>query len=115
MSTTVYGYIRLNGDDRQEEDRLHDLLAAYAAAEGLALADVFVDRHMPPARIVRPGLTELLAKLGRREGGGVLVASLDHLSPSLPVRQAIVVEIGSAGGRVLAVEAPTARPAEPCT
>jgi DNA invertase Pin-like site-specific DNA recombinase len=107
----VYGYIRLDGDDHQEEDRLHDLLVAHAAAQGLALADVFVDRHMPPARIVRPGLTELLTKLGRNEGSGVLVANLDHLSPSLAVREAIAVEISSVGGQVLSVS--EALPATP--
>ncbi|WP_322768784.1 recombinase family protein [Frankia sp. Cr1] len=74
MHATVFGYIRLEDGDGIEEDRLHDLLAAHATAEGLALADVFVDRHMPPARIVRPGLTELLAQLQRADGRAVLVA-----------------------------------------
>lgn len=113
MSTTVYGYIRLEDDDRDDENRLHDQLTAHAAAEGLALADVFVDRHMPPGRIVRPGLTELLARLRRTEGPAVLVTDLDHLSPSAPIRQAIESEISNAGGRVLASETPDGRPSEP--
>ncbi len=109
MSATVFGYIRLEDDDEAEEDRLHDLLVAHAVAEGMALADVYVDRHMPPARIMRPGLTELLARLQRTEGSGVLVATADHLSTSLPVREAIGVEIGNAGGRVLVVDTSDAR------
>ncbi|TCJ40101.1 recombinase family protein [Parafrankia sp. BMG5.11] len=103
MLGTVYGYIRLDGDDQAEEDHLHDQLSDHATAQSLVLADVFVDRNTPPARIVRPGLTELLVRLRRIEGCGVLVASLDHLSPSLPVRQAILVEISNVGGQVLEV------------
>ncbi len=105
MHATVFGYIRLEDGDGAEEDRFHDLLVAHAVAEGLALADVYVDRHMPAARIMRPGLTELLAQLQRADGRAVLVADLDHLSTSQPVRQAIEMEISKACGRVLAVEA----------
>lgn len=113
MSTTVYGYIRLEDDDRDDEDRLHDQLEAHAAAEGLTLADVFVDRNMPPARIMRPGLTELLVKLRHTESPTVMIADLDHLSPTAPVRQAIESEINNAGGQVMALDTAATRPAEP--
>ncbi|KDA44536.1 recombinase family protein [Frankia sp. BMG5.23] len=115
MSMTVFGYIRLEDDDEAEEDRLHDLLVAHAVTEGLALADVYVDRHIPPARIVRPGLTELLARLQRTEGSGVLVATVDHFSTHPSVREAIEVEIGNAGGTVLVVEASGASSSAPRT
>jgi hypothetical protein len=42
----------------------------------------------------------------RFEHCGVLVATLDHLSSFLPVREAIQVEITRAGGRLLTVAAP---------
>lgn len=113
MHGTVYGYIRLEDEDHREEDRVHDLLAAHAAREGLALADVFVDRNTPSARIVRPGLTELLARLQRTEGSAVLIPDLDHLSTSRPVRQAITAEIGNAGGRMLVVGATPVQLTEP--
>jgi len=113
MSATVYGYIRSEGDDRHEEDRVHDQLSGYAAAEGLGLSDVFVDRHMPPARLMRPGLTALLDAIRRTDGCTVLVASLDHLSSSVPVRQAIEAEITDAGGQLLELAASDTRPAAP--
>ncbi|WP_239331994.1 recombinase family protein [Frankia sp. CiP3] len=94
MPTTVYGYIRMEGDDGSEEDHLHALLSAHAA-ESMTMADVFVDRSTPPTRIVRPGLTELLAQLRRTEGRAVLVADLNHLSTSAPVRHTIEVEIST--------------------
>ncbi|ABD10277.1 hypothetical protein CcI156_12590 [Frankia sp. CcI156] len=115
MSATVFGYIRLEDDDEAEEDRFHDLLVAHAVAEGLKLADVYVDRHMPPARIMRPGLTELLARLQRPPGSGVLVVTAEHLSTSPQVRKAIEVEIGNAGGAVLVVEASDAHSIGPRT
>lgn len=116
MPTTVYGYICLEDDDEPRVDRLHDHLTAHAAAEGWALAEVFVDRNMPPGRIVRPGLTVLLEVVGRTDGCAVLVASLEHLSSSTPIRQAIEVEITSAGGRILAMDSPEGsalHPAQP--
>ncbi|ABD12249.1 hypothetical protein CcI156_05800 [Frankia sp. CcI156] len=100
---TVYGYISSEHADEAEIDRLHDQLTAHAQAEGLALAEIFVDRSIPPGRIVRPGLTVLLEAVMRSEAAGVLVASLDHLSPLPAVRQAIEVEIEVLGARVLTV------------
>ncbi|WP_239310690.1 MULTISPECIES: recombinase family protein [unclassified Frankia] len=115
MPTTVYGYIRMEGDDGSEEDHLHGLLSAHAAAESMTMADVFVDRSRSPTRIVRPGLTELLAQLRRTEGRAVLVADLDHLSTSTPVRHTIEVEISNAGSCVLVVGAPNTQSPTPST
>jgi len=109
----VYGYIRSEQGDESEIDRLHDQLTAHAQAEGLALAEIFVDRSIPPGRIVRPGLTVLLEAVMRSDASGVLVANLDHLSPLPAVRQAIEVEIEVLGARVLTVTpaTPSPRPA----
>jgi len=52
---TVYGYISLQHDDEDEVTALHDQLTAYAEAEGLALAEVYVDRNVMPGQIIRPG------------------------------------------------------------
>ncbi len=112
---TVYGYISSEHADEAEIDRLYDQLTAHAQAEGLALAlaEIFVDRSIPPGRIVRPGLTVLLEAVMRSEACGVLVANLDHLSPLPAVRQAIEVEIEVLGARVLTVSpaTPSPRPA----
>lgn len=119
---TVYGYISSEHTDEAEIDRLHDQLTAHARAEGLALAEIFVDRCMPPGRIVRPGLTVLLEAVMRSEASGVLVVSADHLSPVPAVRRAIEVEIEVLGARLLTTTAqptpdkaatPSASPAIP--
>jgi hypothetical protein len=74
------------------------------------LAEIFVDRCTPPGRIVRPGLTVLLEAVMRSEACGVLVVSLDHLSPMPAVRQAIEVEIEVLGARILTTTAPSRCP-----
>jgi hypothetical protein len=96
---TVYGYISSGHADEAEIDRLHDQLTAHAESEGLALAEIFVDRGIRPGRTVRPGLTVLLEADMRSEASGVLVANLDHLSPLPAVRRAIEVEIEVLGAR----------------
>ncbi|MBL7499782.1 recombinase family protein [Frankia sp. CNm7] len=104
----VYGYISLEHADEAEIDRLHDQLARHARAEGLALAEVFVDRCVPPGRIVRPGLTVLLETVRRSEASGVLVMDVDHLSPLPAVRRAIEVEVETLGAQVFTATAPPA-------
>lgn len=105
---TVYGYISLEHADETQISRLHDQLTDHARAEGLALAEIFVDRCMPPGRIVRPGLTVLLDAIVRADGASVLVASLDHLSSLPAVRRAIEVQIEVLGAHVLTAAAPEA-------
>ncbi|MCK9928241.1 recombinase family protein [Frankia sp. Mgl5] len=105
MPQTVYGYVSLEDDDEVEVERLHDALTAHAKAAGLPLAEIFVDRNTPPARIVRAGLTVLLDAILRREDCGVLVASPDQLSALPAVRRAIEVEIEGLGGSLLYLSA----------
>lgn len=104
MQPTVYGYLSLDHDDEAEVTALHERLTAHARAEGLALAEVYVDRNIAPGRIVRPGLTVLLDAVMRTEGCAVLVVSPQHLSPMEPVRRAIEVEIQLLGASVILVE-----------
>ncbi|WP_045877682.1 recombinase family protein [Pseudofrankia sp. DC12] len=106
MPTTVYGYIRREDDNEAEVDRLHDQLTAHAATAGWHLAEVFVDRCMPPARIVRPGLALLVDTIRAAEDCAVLVVDDSHFSTLLPVRRAIEEEIAGTGCPVLAVAAP---------
>jgi hypothetical protein len=101
MPRTVYGYISSEHADEAEIDRLHDQLTQHASAEGLTLAEIFVDRSMPPGRIIRPGLTVLLDAVIRSEAAGVLVANLDHLSSLPAVRRAIEVQIEILGAELL--------------
>jgi hypothetical protein len=54
----------------------------------------------------RPGTTVDGHRSPSCEKCAVLVANLDHLSSSTPVRQAIQAEIEQAGGQVLTVAAP---------
>jgi len=105
MPGTVYGYIRLEDEDEAEVDRLHDLLSAHAAAGGQALADVFVDRSMPPGQLIRPGLTLLLDAVRGADAATVIVPDLDHLSSLLAARRAIEAEISEAGARLIATAA----------
>ncbi|WP_261575740.1 hypothetical protein [Frankia gtarii] len=71
----------------------------------MTLAEIFVDRNTPPARVVRAGLTVLLDAILRREDCGVLVASPDQLSTLPAVRRAIEVEIQGLGGSLLYLSA----------
>jgi hypothetical protein len=73
----------------------------------MSLAEVFVDRCVPPGRLVRPGLSVLLDTV-LRAGGDVLVIDIDHLSSLPPVRRAIEVEIEVLGARLHTVTAPRA-------
>lgn len=105
MPTTVYGYIRLEGDDEAEVDRLHDQLTAHATAEGWHLADVFVDRTMPSARIVRPGLTRLLEAVRATDDCAVLVADYSQFSTLPAARRAIEEELTKADCLVVSIAA----------
>jgi len=101
---TVYGYISLQHDDEDEITALHDQLTAYAKDEGLALAEIYVDRNVMPGQIIRPGLTVLLDAVVRTDGCGVLTPTANHLSSSQAVRRAIEMEIEILGGRLTVVE-----------
>lgn len=105
MPHIVYGYVSLEDDDEAEVERLHDELTAHAEAEGMALAEIFVDRNTPPARVVRAGLTVLLDAILRQQDCGVLVASPDQLSTLPAVRRAIEVEIEGLGAELLYLSA----------
>ena len=105
MPRTVYGYISTGHADEAEIERLHDQLTQHARAKGLTLAEIFVDRRMPPGRIIRPGLTVLLDAVIRSEAAGVLVADLDHLSSLPAVRRAIEVQIEILGAELLTTAA----------
>ncbi|KJE21186.1 hypothetical protein FF36_04526 [Frankia torreyi] len=103
----VYGYIGVDHTDEAVIDRLHDQLADHAREEGMNLAEVFVDRCVPPGRLVRPGLSVLLDTVLRARGD-VLVIDVDHLSSLPAVRRAIEVEIEVLGARLHTVTAPRA-------
>jgi hypothetical protein len=107
---TVYGYISVEHTDEVVIDRLHDQLTDHAHTEGMSLAEIFVDRCMPPGRLARPGLNVLLDTV-MRSGGDVLVIDIDHLSSLPAVRRAIEVEIEFLGARLHTVTArSSARP-----
>ncbi|WP_322750891.1 MULTISPECIES: recombinase family protein [unclassified Frankia] len=90
---------------RCDLNRLHAQLTDHARTEGMSLAEVFVDRCVPPGRLVRPGLNVLLDTV-LRTGGDVLVLDADHLSSLPAVRRAIEVEIEVLGARLHTVTAP---------
>ncbi len=100
----MYGYISLQHDDEDETAALRDRLTVYAEAEGLALVEIYIDRNVRPGQIIRPGLTVLLDAVLRTEGCGVLVPTVNHLSPASAVRRAVEVEIELLGGRLMVVE-----------
>ncbi|ORT46781.1 hypothetical protein KBI5_23310 [Frankia sp. KB5] len=91
-------------DDEAEISRLHDAITVRAEAEGLALAEIYVDRNMPPGRLIRPGLTVLLERLRQHEGSWLVVPTLDHLSSWPVVRRAIEMEVQLLSARVLALK-----------
>lgn len=97
----AYGYICLQHDDEDVITELHELVTAFAEAEGLALQEIYVDRNVRPGQTVRPGLTVVLDAVARCEAGCVVVVpTMAHLSPDERVRGAMEVEIGMLGGRV---------------
>lgn|GEM_PF-3952016 len=94
----AYGYISVVDDDDQTIEALSGRLVAHAAAEGLDLVEIQVDRNVVPARLMRPGLSALLTRLrGRADRAVVLIPSRDHLSPWRPVRRVIEVELARLG------------------
>lgn len=107
MPQTAYGYLSLEDDDETEVERLHNLVTAFARAEGMAISEIYVDRNMPSGRIVRPALTVLLDAVLRVEHSLVLVPTPDHLSNLPPIRRAIEVEIEGLGARVVTITSGT--------
>ncbi|MCM3884301.1 recombinase family protein [Frankia sp. R82] len=99
--TWAYGYLSLTGDDKQEISKLHRQVTVFADAESYTLAEVYVDRNMPPGRLIRPGLSVLLDCLRAREGCCVIVPTSDHLSTWAAIRKAIEMEIQLLGGTLL--------------
>ncbi|WP_322760946.1 recombinase family protein [Frankia sp. Cr2] len=103
MPQTAYGYISLEDDDETEVERLHDLITAFARAEGMAIGEIYVDRNMPSGRIVRSALTMLLDAVLRVEHSLIVVPTPEHLSNLQPIRRAIEVEIEGLGARVVTI------------
>jgi hypothetical protein len=110
-NAAAYGYISLVDDDERIIEILSGQLVAHAAAEGLDLVDIQVDRNVLPARLMRPGLTTLFTRLRTRAGRAVvLIPSRDHLSPWRPVRRVIEAELTRLGVAVQVAEAAAGRP-----
>jgi hypothetical protein len=107
----AYGYISLDGDDDRTIEVLSGQLVAHAAAEGLDLVEIQVDRNVMPARLMRPGLAALLGRLRGRTGRAVvLIPSRDHLSPWRPVRRVIEAELTRLGVAVQVARDGVTRP-----
>ncbi|ADP78954.1 recombinase family protein [Pseudofrankia inefficax] len=104
---TVYGYISVEHTDEAVIERLRTRLTEHARAVGMSLTEIFIDRCVPPGRVVRPGLNVLLDTI-LRSGGDVLVIEVDHLSSLPAVRRAIEVEIEVLGARLHTATAPKA-------
>ncbi|MCK9928851.1 hypothetical protein MXD62_16975 [Frankia sp. Mgl5] len=101
----AYGYICLQHDDEDVITELHELVTAFAEAEGLALQEIYVDRNVRPGQTVRPGLVVLLDAVVRCEAGCVVVVPMGaHLSPEERVRGAMEVEMEMLGGRIVVVD-----------
>ncbi|WP_261575472.1 ATP-binding protein [Frankia gtarii] len=109
MTLAGFGYIRRSDGDEEEINRLYDVLTAYASCEGLALVEVYVDRHTPSDQLIRPGLSVLLSAIRHYDRTVVLVASPAHLSTSPPTRRALAAEIADSGGVVQVVPPPRPR------
>jgi len=109
MQPLVYGYIRLNPADPQHVgDCLMRDLAAYAAREGLTLADVFTDRDAGIGhQFGRSGFVVMVETLRRPGVDGVLVPSLNHFSRFPGVNEAMraLIELET-GARVFVMNHP---------
>ncbi|WP_018637364.1 hypothetical protein [Parafrankia elaeagni] len=105
MMPTAFGYLRLeDGESEEDVNRLHDVLSDHAEREGLALAEVFVDRNMCSDQVIGPGLTVLLEAVRRDGRAVVLLSKWEHLAASASARHAITAVVVNLGGRIQAVE-----------
>ncbi|ABD11747.1 hypothetical protein ThrDRAFT_01163 [Frankia casuarinae] len=97
----AYGYFSLTAEDDDEVSRLNRQVKDYADAESYVLAEIYVDRNMPPGRLIRPALTTLLDCLRHDDRCSVIVPSADHISPWPLIRKAIAMEIQLLGAKLV--------------
>ncbi len=97
----AYGYISLANDDDDEILKLHRKITDYAEIESYVLTEIYIDRNMPPGRLIRPGLTVLLDCLRQYEGCSVVVPTVDALSTWVAIRKAIEMEIQLLGAKMV--------------
>lgn len=90
MKPLVFGYMRVSDDMGQEEvKQKQDAIAAYAEAEGFALATVF--RETASDRI--PAFAQLVETVQRAEARRVIVPSYWDLARTRPLQRAMCLHI----------------------
>jgi DNA invertase Pin-like site-specific DNA recombinase len=81
------GYIRVSTDEQAQEgvslDAQRAKITAYAELYGLELIDIIEDAGESGKNMARPGMDEVLMRLGNNEAEAVVVAKLDRLTRSL--------------------------------
>jgi hypothetical protein len=97
----AFGYIAVQHANEAEIEKHFGHLTAYAGDQGLHLIEVYVDRHVIPGNLLRPGLDVLMGELGEYKGARVLVPTAEHLSPAVGVRTAIVTHLSAPGADVV--------------
>jgi DNA invertase Pin-like site-specific DNA recombinase len=81
MRPLVYGYIRsFPCDHRSQLNCLRAGIEQYALREGLALAEILVEKTAAEGYGERPAFTALMEALRPGEAYGVIVPGLRHLS-----------------------------------
>ncbi len=81
----VYGYARVSTENQIENysiDEQVERIQAFCKAKGWVLLDTFIDRGFSGGNTDRPGLSQLLDSVRRREADAVVVYKLDRLSRS---------------------------------
>ncbi|WP_394620995.1 recombinase family protein [Lentzea sp. JNUCC 0626] len=82
----VVGYVRIEPADPAALGPLCESVRAFCRAKGLILGPVFIDREVSGSEADRIGFTALTDVLALPFVKGVVMPSLDHLSPTMDVR-----------------------------
>ena len=114
MSEKAFGYLRVStkaqaANGRDGFPRQRAVIAAYAKAHGLTLAEEFKDTGVPgkTAAEDRPGLADLFGRLADNGVRLVLVETADRLARDLMVSEIILAQFRDLGVRVVACDSDT--------
>jgi site-specific DNA recombinase len=103
----VDGYIRVSHRSSKNfvsAEAQRDEIEAFCALHGHRVAAWHDDLEEPGSKARQPGLERALARLEASETGGIVVAKLDRIAPSMAAAAAAIRRVDNVGGRLVSVE-----------
>lgn len=109
LATVLDGYVRVSRKGSREGERFispdeqRRAIEGWAAANGATIAQWHTDMSKSGGTMARKGLIAALARVERRQTGGIVVARLDRFARNVAGGLAAIERVHALGGRVVAV------------